>query len=358
MSLDREWLLEQLREGKLVIDPPLDNAQIGSSYIELRIGTEFLKFSPSSKNRSDSIRLDEKLRDITSVKVGQSIIIKPSESFRGTTLEYVELPNDISAITNQRSSFGRLGLMVTTGLIEAGYHGKVVLELSNVGIMPIALYPGQRILRLVFFKIKASTESRIVDLDTGAERDELARLQNNQAKRLKKLETEEASFEIIRDLLTQVINAEESNKGKLLEKLATAIFITVKGLKIIKVNARLKAEELDLVLQNDIDSGFWRMAGSPIIVECKNWSRKVGSKEISILGDKLESVSPDAKTGILITLKGVTGSSSSNAILKIREMRQRGRYIIVLDLKCVEEIANGTNAALVIERRFNEMLLI
>jgi dCTP deaminase len=47
---------------------------------------------------------------------------------------------------------GRLGITmhVTAGYIDPGFEGKITLEISNIGKMPVALYPGQRVCQIVF----------------------------------------------------------------------------------------------------------------------------------------------------------------------------------------------------------------
>lgn len=158
----------------------------------------------------------------------------------------------------------------------------------------------------------------------------------------------------LHDLLKEARETKGPGRGKVLERLALQVFLTIKGLQVIRTNARLEAEELDVYLQNNIGQGFWKIAGSPIIVECKNWSEKVGAAVIGSLFDKLKSIGPDAKTAILVAPAGVT----ADALLKIREKRQHGLYILTLDDADLEEIANGTHAAQVIERKYHALLLI
>jgi Holliday junction resolvase-like predicted endonuclease len=76
-------------------------------------------------------------------------------------------------------------------------------------------------------------------------------------------------------------------KGPLLEALMEELFAGVEGLSVVKRNARLRAEEIDLIVKNNLGNGFWQIAGSPILVECKNRSGKTGAREISVLVDKL-----------------------------------------------------------------------
>ena len=73
----------------------------------------------------------------------------------GQTLEWVELPNDIVARLEGRSSLGRLGLLIhsTAGYVDPGWKGNLTLELSNVANLPIALYYGMSIGQISFFRM-------------------------------------------------------------------------------------------------------------------------------------------------------------------------------------------------------------
>jgi hypothetical protein len=159
-------------------------------------------------------------------------------------------------------------------------------------------------------------------------------------------------------LLRQVIAAELPAKGEALEQFALRLFQNIKGLRVIKKDARLQAEQIDLLIANDISAGFWRFAGSPLVVECKNGVQRVGAREIGVLFDKLDSIGPDAKTAILIAPNGVSGTPERDALLKIREKRQRGRYIIILDREALNEIAASGRVSQVIEHKYDELLLI
>ena len=74
--------------------------------------------------------------------------------------------------------------------------------------------------------------------------------------------------------------------------------------------------------------------------------------------EKLQALSPDAKTGILVALNGVTGTGYSDAILKIREARQRGRYVLILNGNDLQKIAEGASLSSIIEKKYDETILI
>ena len=84
-------------------------------------------------------------------------MIHPGEFCLGRTLEHVELPDDIVARIEGKSSLGRLGLIVhaTAGFCDPGWKGTLTLELNNLTRVPIKLYPGLPIAQLSFMALDA-----------------------------------------------------------------------------------------------------------------------------------------------------------------------------------------------------------
>ena len=141
-------------DGKIVIDPLTDEKQIQPSSIDMRIGDEFKVFRVIRKPFIDPKDDDDIASYMESLTVedGEAFIIHPNEFALATTYEYVKVPDDLVARVEGRSSMGRLGVTmhVTAGYIDPGFEGKITLEISNIGAMPVALYPGQRVCQLVF----------------------------------------------------------------------------------------------------------------------------------------------------------------------------------------------------------------
>ncbi|MGA3291298.1 MAG: dCTP deaminase [Candidatus Bathyarchaeia archaeon] len=77
-------------------------------------------------------------------------ILQPGDFVIAPLFERVRLPSNILGRLDGRSSLGRLGLIVhaTAGGIDPGYTGIVTCELSNLGKLPVALHPLQRIAAL------------------------------------------------------------------------------------------------------------------------------------------------------------------------------------------------------------------
>lgn len=147
-------IIRYMDEGRISIDPIEDEKQIQPSSVDLRIGNEFKGFKIITKpyiDPYDDKDLESYMSSFT-IDEGKPFIIHPGEFTLATTYEYVKIPDDIVARVEGRSSMGRLGVTmhVTAGYIDPGFEGKITLEISNIGKMPVALYPKQRVCQIVF----------------------------------------------------------------------------------------------------------------------------------------------------------------------------------------------------------------
>ena len=112
----------------------------------------------------------------------------------------------------------------------------------------------------------------------------------------------------------------------------------------------------DLFLINESSKAFWRQLGSPLLVECKNWYKKIGTDEVKKFKDTMES--HNIKAGILIALKGITGTKRKDALLKIREYNQKGFQIILLNGADIESICSGENPTDKLRERYYNLFRI
>ena len=153
MILSDLTLKSMLTSGELVV-APLTDGQIQPASIDVRLGDHFLKVD---ENRQDVLRLDE---DVRYEEITQSEIIIPPNSFLlATTREYIRLPDDVTAFVEGRSSIGRIGLFIqNAGWVDAGFEGRITLELFNANSLPIVLSSGRRICQLVFCLMDKTSE--------------------------------------------------------------------------------------------------------------------------------------------------------------------------------------------------------
>jgi len=155
MIISDKTLKKLIDTGDLICEP-LTPESIQPASIDCRLGTHFLVID-EKKHNSGIITFDQeiKYKEIES----DSIIIEPHSFLLATTMEYIKLPNDYSAFVEGRSSVGRMGLFIqNAGWVDAGFEGKITLELYNANSLPIKLEAGRRICQLVFCSMDQAAE--------------------------------------------------------------------------------------------------------------------------------------------------------------------------------------------------------
>ena len=148
-----------IAEGKIKITPELPPEQFGSCSVDFRLGSEFSIFQHSRHAFIDlrEKRAIEELMEPVKVADGEPFILQPREFVLAITEERLELADDVLGRLEGRSSLGRIGIIVhgTAGLFDPGWAGNATLELSNLGRMPVALYPGMRICSFTFEQLSS-----------------------------------------------------------------------------------------------------------------------------------------------------------------------------------------------------------
>ncbi len=163
MILSDRDIRKALKAKRIVVKPsPNLDLQLGSSSLDLRLGYHFRVFKHRRQPFIDPLNPETISGMTEEVKISRSepYVLQPGEFTLGSILEWVELPDDISARIDGRSSLGRLGLVIhsTAGHIDAGFRGSITMELTNIGMMPILLYPKMRICQLVFEPLSSPAE--------------------------------------------------------------------------------------------------------------------------------------------------------------------------------------------------------
>jgi dCTP deaminase len=152
--LSDRTIVELVEAGRIGIDP-WNPELVQPASVDLRLGDSFRVFH---NHRASAIDLREPPVNLTEevlVGAGESFVIHPGEFCLGRTLEWIELPADIVARIEGKSSLGRLGLIVhaTAGFCDPGWRGTLTLELNNLTRVPIKLYPGLPIAQLSFMTL-------------------------------------------------------------------------------------------------------------------------------------------------------------------------------------------------------------
>jgi dCTP deaminase len=157
MILNDKTIRKYISEGLLIIDP-LDEIQIQPSSVDLRLGYDFLVYPDDIEvlDVRDPYFSNRLIREEASL---DGFVIKPKQFVLATTIEYIKLPDFITAFVEGRSSLGRLGLFIeNAGWVDAGFEGTITLEFYNANSVPIKIYPEMRICQLVFAEMKEKAE--------------------------------------------------------------------------------------------------------------------------------------------------------------------------------------------------------
>ena len=70
------------------------------------------------------------------------------------TIEWVELPTDISGTLMCRSSFGRRGVLLGAGYVDPGFRGQLTLCLTNMGSDDISIRKNDRIVQMILHEVR------------------------------------------------------------------------------------------------------------------------------------------------------------------------------------------------------------
>ncbi len=163
---DREIILRLLK-NELTITPMINpKIQIGSSSVDLRLGTQFklikitkhAYFDPSKDIeiiRREVINYTEKIH----VSPMEEFVLHPKEFVLASTLEYIKLPRNLAGRLEGRSTWGRVGLQIhsTAGFVDPGFEGTLAFELYNAGKTPLPLFAGIRVAQISFYECAEAT---------------------------------------------------------------------------------------------------------------------------------------------------------------------------------------------------------
>jgi dCTP deaminase len=168
MVLSDKEIVRELLNGTITITPLLRaKKQIGSSSIDVRLGTEFRYIKIVKQTHFDLSLSLEKIREqisnyseVVHVQPMEPFILHPNDFVLASTLEYIKLPENITGRLEGRSTWGRTGLQVhsTAGFIDPGFEGSLTYELHNMGKLPLPLFPGIRIGQISFHRMESAVE--------------------------------------------------------------------------------------------------------------------------------------------------------------------------------------------------------
>jgi len=155
--LSKEEIRKCISKGDIVIEP-FDENTLGPSDINFRISENYARI----KNIQEIMDLRNLESEIINGKYftfekNKEYIIQPNEHLLIESIEYLEMPNYLTALIALRSTFSRLGLSTPPTLIDPGFKGKIVFHLIGSSY-PIKLYEGIAVFKIIFLYVSSNTE--------------------------------------------------------------------------------------------------------------------------------------------------------------------------------------------------------
>lgn len=104
----------------------------------------------------DPLALDQKLY---SKKLALPFCDIPPRSFiQGMSMEYLRIPNNVSARGVGKTTYSSVGISVNVSGIHPGWEGKLRIHISNTTSIPLRVYGEQEILTLEFQELDGECE--------------------------------------------------------------------------------------------------------------------------------------------------------------------------------------------------------
>ena len=141
MILSDRDIVKYKRLGEINI-MPWDDALLQPASYDFTLGTKFRKIN------GDEFELAGSLGKYT---------LMPNEFILGCTEQKIKLGSRHAASMSNKSTNGRMGLMVTceANWIDPGFEGVLTMELKNISPVPIKLLVGVKIAQVVFYELSS-----------------------------------------------------------------------------------------------------------------------------------------------------------------------------------------------------------
>ena len=143
-----------IERGEIVVRP-FDPRDVQPASVDLHLDRKFRVFRNNRYPYIDLRQPQPDLTELLEIRDEEPFILHPGEFVLGQTLEWVEIPNDLLAHLDGKSSLGRVGLLIhsTAGYVDPGWKGTLTLELSNVANLPITIYHEMKIGQISFMRM-------------------------------------------------------------------------------------------------------------------------------------------------------------------------------------------------------------
>lgn len=132
--------MDMVANNRIVIDPYPKPEAMQAASVDLHLSDKLVFFYKEAQ------------RGLAAEMKNGMFQLDPGRFILGSTIERVEIPKDLAARVEGKSSLGRIGLLVhvTAGFIDPGFKGNITLELKNLSPLPIILKERMAISQMCF----------------------------------------------------------------------------------------------------------------------------------------------------------------------------------------------------------------
>ena len=157
---DRE-ILRAVEDGEIRI-VPFNKENLGPCSVDLTLSDKFFVFKKGTVVDPKSPGSINETADL--VDTGRdAFLIEPGQFVLARTEERLAISKGLAAVLEGRSSVARMGIVVhAAGLVNPGSGMKkpvpMVLEIFCQNISPVRLYPGMKIVQIIFHRLSSPSE--------------------------------------------------------------------------------------------------------------------------------------------------------------------------------------------------------
>ncbi|MBC8455632.1 dCTP deaminase [bacterium] len=168
MSIRPDFWIRKMAKEHGMIEPFADNqVRKGSiSYgisaygYDMRISNEFKILRVASDLTLDPKNMPD---DAFENFVGDVCVIPPHGLILAKSVEYFRIPRNILTVTQGKSTYARVGVLVNVTPFEPEWEGFVTIAITNLSGNPVKVYANEGLAQVLFFESEDACEKSYAD---------------------------------------------------------------------------------------------------------------------------------------------------------------------------------------------------
>jgi deoxycytidine triphosphate deaminase len=148
----------------LIIHPILDKNQVYGAKVDLRIDNELFRLKQGARAvlNIDSRIILNRIADRIIWPYGEELNIIPGEVLFAYTFEFINMPRSMIGRFEARARLAKVGLFVSSGMVDPGFSDHLLLTFFNASSFPIIIRPLMRVVSMSIERIeKVKTDFQV-----------------------------------------------------------------------------------------------------------------------------------------------------------------------------------------------------